>query len=75
MRRLSLILQLIADHGPEGYGQRGVIPDVEVIIKNGFRVGAEPISSRSKGMKAYHESEVKSIVETVIEKTNKDHTR
>jgi len=71
-KRKDFLLARIEEHGPAGYGNRGFKPKVELSVVNGFLVGPEPISSRSKGMRILMKDEVKEIMQGVIERATHD---
>ena len=70
--RKQFIMDRIAEHGPEGYGQRGFIPEGEDKFISGIAVGPDRISSRSKGMKHLLHEEVLDIMEGVFERAAHD---
>lgn len=72
LERKDFLTGRIAEHGPEGFGKRGLLPEMELNIVNGFLVGPEMISSRSKGMKTLMQPEVKQIMQGVIDRAVHD---
>ncbi len=65
----------IAEHGPVGFGLRGVKPpDDKPVIVNGFRVSKIPESSRSTSMRIMFDDERKHLMDNLIERTVKDHS-
>ena len=72
MERKAFLQARIAERGPEGFGKRSEIPDFELKVVNGFLVGPERISRRSKSMKTLLHQEVLDIMEGVVERAAHD---
>lgn len=72
LERKAFLMARIAESGPEGFGKRGKLPEMELKIVNGFLTGPEMISSRSRSMKALMHPEVVHIMEGVIERAVHD---
>ena len=65
----------IAEHGPLGFGLRGVKPpDDKPVIVNGFRVSKIPESSRTTSMRIMFDEERKQLMNNLIDRTVKDHS-
>ena len=75
MDRRRFLDSRIAEHGPLGFGLRGVKPsDDNPVIVNGFRVSKIPESSRTTSMRIMFDEERKQLMNNLIDRTVKDHS-
>lgn len=73
--RRAFIGRRYDEHGPEGFGLRGIKPGedtAKAVIVNGFLVGEAPASSRMKGMKKLFEQEKTELMHNLIDRVTKD---
>jgi len=72
MERKKYLQERIKERGPEGYGKRSELPDLELTLVNGFYVGPERIAPRSRSMRSLLQKEVEEITAGVVERAAHD---
>ena len=75
--RRAFIQRRYDEHGPSGFGKRGVPPTEEeskaaAVVINGFRVGEALTSSRTKGMQQLFCEEKTALMHNLIDRVTKD---